>query len=199
MMATHVLNVLLGWGPGPADCPGYHRFHAVSCASYMTPTPVGFAVPMEWTPWSLEPATQGAQGTPWAVPPLVLQSAPCGGVPWLRPRVFFVYPGLSFLIYQVGEVSLPGRKCCGIQCEAVWHLTAVSPAQLCVFSDCLGTQVYPQQCPQDLWCSECQAARCRFCLHYVHPGWCTAGPHTHLCRGLSTSASGSPQGPRVAV
>lgn len=31
-------------------------------ASYMAPTPVGFAVPMEWTAWSLESATQGAQG-----------------------------------------------------------------------------------------------------------------------------------------
>lgn len=79
----------------------------------------------------MEPATQCTQGTPWAVAPLVLQAAPCGSVPWLRLRGFFGYPGLSFLFYQVGALSLRGRKCCGIQYEAAWHLLQC-PLHSCV-------------------------------------------------------------------
>lgn len=50
-------------------------------------------------------------------------------------------------------------------------LTAVSPEQLCVLRDCLGTQVHPQQCLQDLRCSECQVLGAGFvCILHTQAG-----------------------------
>lgn len=102
--SSPVLNVLLEWGPGAAPlfpC-------CVLCFAHDT-------------------HTRGLCCS-YGVDPLVIGTM---GVPWLRPRVFFGYPGLSFLIYQVGALSLRGRKCCGIQYEAAWHLLQC-PLNSCV-------------------------------------------------------------------